>query len=193
MEGIRFTLLQKVLEKSLSESTKTITLEKLKGCYPELALTEDGVKAMEIVRSQITEIWQEKSLAEFNAVFKERDVENSLNELDRLIEEAKRRQKRNNIEERFYPDELTPREIVSTSLLSSQQRCIDELEKTLAEIQNDNSNLCKELGSHVTDTDNVCEEIYASLEKLDKMVEIGNESLINSDVLEKLITETSSH
>lgn len=192
MDGIRFKLLQKVLEKSLSESTKTITLEKLKGCYPELALTEDGVKALEIVRSQITEIWQEKSLAEFDAVFKERDVENSLNQLDRLIDEAKQRQQRNNAQERFYPDELTPREIVSTSLLSSQQRCIEDLEKALKELQNDNSNLCKDLDSHVNNTENVCQDIYSSLERLDKMVEIGNESLINSDVLEKLIAETSS-
>lgn len=91
---IRFQRLNQVCEKALEESLKALSDENLEMCYPTLSSTKEGKHEIQTVKDQLHESWSQNARKEFDAVFKERDIEVKLNELDDLILEAQEHQKK---------------------------------------------------------------------------------------------------
>ncbi|CCH42268.1 Kinetochore-associated protein NNF1 [Wickerhamomyces ciferrii] len=92
-DHIRHQRLVQVVNKALEESMKTISDENLQSCYPLLSSTKQGKETISVVKEQLKESWFQNSQKEFDAIYKERDIEAKLNELDDLIIEAQDLQK----------------------------------------------------------------------------------------------------
>lgn len=90
---IRFQRLNQVCDKALEESMKALSDENLQMCYPTLSSTKEGKHEIQTVKDQLHESWSQNARNEFDAVFKERDIEAKLNELDDLILQAQEHQK----------------------------------------------------------------------------------------------------
>lgn len=90
---IRFQRLNEVCNKALAESIKVLSDDNLKMCYPILSSTNEGKDTMTAVKGQLKQSWTENAQKEFEAIFKEREIENKLDELDDLIHQAQELQK----------------------------------------------------------------------------------------------------
>ncbi len=90
---IRFERLNQVCKRALEESMKALSDDNLKMCYPILADSKEGKDTISAVKDQLKESWSQNSQKEFDAIFKERDIEEKLNQLDDLIIQAQERQK----------------------------------------------------------------------------------------------------
>lgn len=112
IDRIRYERLKLVCKKALEQSIKkSLSIDQIKSCYPTIASTEDGQKSLEIARSQIIKFWHNNSTKEFDLIFKERNIETKLNELDEIIQKAQER-KLEGKEAPIQVDRLSPSELI---------------------------------------------------------------------------------
>lgn len=87
--GPRATRLQDIYSKALRATLKANSYENFATCFPTPARHVPA--SLESVHRQLNAKLEESATAEFNEIIKERDVIKGLNELDRLVGEARRR------------------------------------------------------------------------------------------------------
>lgn len=155
--------LEQVIKKSLS-------LELLKSCYPNLALTLTGMKSLQTARQQIIKFWHTNSLNEFDLIFAERNVEEKLNELDEIIQLAQYR-KSHKTEKPVQLDKLTSDDIMESTLLSYSNESIENLTMIYNQLRIDNTELYEKLKSLSDSGEEVKLNIEEQLRSLDKEIE----------------------
>lgn len=144
-EKIRYKRLQLVCKKALEESIKkSLSLEQIKKCYPIIASSEEGVKSLEIARSQIINFWFNNSMKEFDLIFQERDIENGLDGLDEVIEKAKRRSLDKN-EKPVEINKLTPEEIIQANIRLNRNSSTESLRLIHNQLRSENLQFFNEL------------------------------------------------
>ncbi|KXS96201.1 hypothetical protein AC578_2818 [Pseudocercospora eumusae] len=87
--GPRATALQKLYHDAITHILKTCNYTNFSSCFPTPARQVPG--SVKLLHEQFTEKLGESMRKEFDSILTERNVIPSLNELDRLIEDAKRR------------------------------------------------------------------------------------------------------
>lgn len=87
--GPRASRLQDIYSKALRATLKSNSYENFAACFPTPARHVPA--SLESVHRQLNAKLEESATAEFNEIIKEREVIKGLNELDRLVGEAKRR------------------------------------------------------------------------------------------------------
>lgn len=87
--GPRASALQKLYADAINHIIKTCSYSNFASCFPTPAKQVPG--SLKLLHEQFTEKLGESMRKEFDSILEERNVVPSLNELDRLIEEAKRR------------------------------------------------------------------------------------------------------
>ncbi|KAK6463130.1 Nnf1-domain-containing protein [Scheffersomyces coipomensis] len=186
---IRFERLELVTRKALEHSIKkSLSLDQIKTCYPTIASTDEGVKALEIARSQMINFWRTSSLKEFDLIFKEKDIENKLNELDEIISIAQQR-KRDGVEAPTKIENYTPKEIIESTLLSNgSTTMVENLSMIYKQLCLDNREFYEELKQLGSESEDLKQEINDSISTLEKEIETINkynpresiENLINN-------------
>jgi kinetochore protein NNF1 len=88
--GPRATRLQDIYSKALRATLKSNSYENFASCFP--TPSRHVPASLESVHRQLNAKLEEGATAEFDEIIKERDVIKGLNELDRLVGEARRRQ-----------------------------------------------------------------------------------------------------
>jgi kinetochore protein NNF1 len=143
--SIRYKVLVQVAERSLQESIKALTLERLVECYAHIASRDKGRADLQKALLQTAEFWKTTALKEFKAVFEERDIKRKLGELDELVNEARQRKQawedRNKGEGPVRLVELTPQDIALANLRDLKLRRISELEQQIQDLRTDNKRL----------------------------------------------------
>lgn len=184
MERIRFERLQAVCTRALQESIKkSLDIEKIKKCYPTLASSEEGVKALEIARSQIIEFWLNNSLKEFELIFKERDIENKLNSLDDLIQLAKERSLSGS--KPIQIDKLTPKEIIAANIDYKKRQTIKSLKLMYDQLIVDNNELFDELTAIGKESEAIKSDIERNFTSINKELGVINGGV--DDNIDKLL------
>lgn len=87
--GPRATALQKLYADAIAHVLKTCSYNNFSACFPTPAQHVPG--SIKFLHEQFTEKLGESMRKEFDAILEDRHVVSSLNELDGLIEEARRR------------------------------------------------------------------------------------------------------
>lgn len=148
MDSIRYTRLQEISARSLQESIKQLTLDRVSSCYPTIASTPKGRQALQQAINQIVAYWQSTATKEFTEIYKERDIQTKMNELDNIIAEAVARRDSDDLQGTEKPvvlSKLTPSQVVDSHLRPVLQQQISELEQELSEKKEQNSELIKQI------------------------------------------------
>lgn len=87
--GPRASRFQDIYHKALRATVKANSYENFAACFPTPARHVPA--SLESVHRQLNAKLEEGATAEFNEILKERDVIKGLNELDRLVGDARRR------------------------------------------------------------------------------------------------------
>lgn len=192
LEKIRFERLELVCRKAIEQSIKkSLSLELLQTCYPDMATTDEGRYAITNARQQIIRFWHTESMREFELIFKERDVEQKLNELDEIIQTAQFR-KASKKESPLNIAKLDSDEIIQSTLLTHSTESIENLNMIYNELSLDNAALYEELKGLSNTGKELKLDIEDVLSGLNKQIQtLDNESerlqlneLINSFVSE---------
>ncbi|CEP63455.1 MIND complex subunit NNF1 LALA0_S08e02872g [Lachancea lanzarotensis] len=141
---IRYTRLNQVCRKALQQSvTKVQSWDKLASCFPTYTATDTGARNLSTCQQQVVEFWMELSKREFDEIFRERDIENKLNDLDDLISRAKTVQEGLKEQNTDLPciDELTPEQLTTGNIHNSRAKLLDQLENRVARVSTLNNNI----------------------------------------------------
>lgn len=91
---IRYPHLLKVSQRTVAETLKLLTYKKLAACYPTIAATPAGSFALKQALTKIKRHFESSTLREMDVIFRERELEKGLKELETIINEAKERRER---------------------------------------------------------------------------------------------------
>lgn len=187
-EKIRYERLKLVSQKALDQSIKKgLSIDQIKKCYPIISSSSDGVRLLEMARSQIIDFWQSKSLEEFALIFKERNLASKLDELDEIVEAAHRRQYDGDT--RIPIDMLTPDELIDASLVSTRKQSADTLSIIYNQLCADNQELHDELMSLAKEGNDIKNDINALIAALGRDIEAMKEDAKVDDLANALTNE----
>ncbi len=93
-QTVRYDRLQTLAYRCLQQCTKSLTYDTMVSCYPKIASHNVGKGWLNQGLEDIKKFWETSSEREFNSIWKERDIKRKLDELDGIILEGKKRQKR---------------------------------------------------------------------------------------------------
>ncbi|KAK9449461.1 Nnf1-domain-containing protein [Limtongia smithiae] len=166
--SIRNDRLTDVFNRSLQSSTKALTFDKLAQCYPYVA--EHGRLGLREAMNQAMRFWETSATREYNAILRERNVRQKLDELDVLIDEARARKRRHaeemakddnpspddhasdhandtaaGAEKQVFIETLSPEDIVRAHLTPLNLAEAEKLERRIQESQAANKELLNEL------------------------------------------------
>lgn len=141
-------------------------MEQVKTCFPTLVTSQDGVRSLELALSQMSGFWHANSLDEFELIYKEKDIESKLDELDDIIQNAQRAKdsgkKPSNI------DQLSPLEIVDSTIVSNSKNVLDSLQMIYDQLCLDNAELYTELSELTKESTRINNSIKSGIEQLNK-------------------------
>ncbi|EMG48990.1 NNF1 Kinetochore-associated protein NNF1 [Candida maltosa Xu316] len=157
-DSIRFRKLRLASRKALEQSIKSaLNVKQLRTCFPTLVQTEEGIHSLEIALSQMSAFWYTRSLEEFDLIYNEKDLEVKLNELDGIVRKAQ--ELKENGGEPLNIDQLSPREIIDSTINTKNKNVLDNLEMIYDQLCLDNNELLDELA----ELKNECTEIGNSI------------------------------
>ncbi|KAK6458911.1 Nnf1-domain-containing protein [Scheffersomyces xylosifermentans] len=192
VEKIRYDRLKVVCRRALEQSIrKSLNSDSIKSCYPSIAATEDGSRSLETARSQMTKFWFDSSMKEFELIFKEKNVDTKLNELDEIIQTAQRR-KQSHQELPAHIDKLSADELIESTLLQGSDYSLDSLSMIYNQLCLDNTEMFEELQSLSTESESLKTDINAQLALLKKEVEVIDSQSTDFN-LEELIVKLTEN
>ncbi|OKL59706.1 hypothetical protein UA08_05140 [Talaromyces atroroseus] len=139
--GPRATRLQDIYSKALRATLKSNSYENFAACFPTPARHVPA--SLESVHRQLNAKLEEGATAEFNDIIKERDVIKGLNELDRLVGEARRRKSQGESETAVPPHMLNADDLYRAHLTPYLQQAESALNAKLEEAQSQNAALAE--------------------------------------------------
>ncbi|KAF7186870.1 Kinetochore-associated protein NNF1 [Pseudocercospora fuligena] len=132
--GPRATALQKLYHDAITHVLKTCNYTNFSSCFPTPSRQVPG--SVKLLHEQFTEKLGESMRKEFDSILAERNVISSLNELDRLIEDAKKRKSNSTGTEPPVPSHTLP----------ARQLYISHLAPTLGKFSADMNSRQESLG-----------------------------------------------
>ena len=154
---IRYLRLNQVFNKALSQSiAKFQNYDKLSSCFPDYSSTHLGKIHLMNCEKQVTEFWRELCHREFQEIMKERHVKEKLDDLDDLINQARKRLEEKEATERegdqaeetttqLSVADLSIEQIIQCNLHAQRKDTLEELEKRIEIIDDSNNMLEKEM------------------------------------------------
>lgn len=176
---VKFDGFQKAVKFSMESVLKRLTLDTLKECYPQV-----DSAALENIRRQIIDAWRAKAAAEFAKVYEERELQQRLDELDEVINDAKLRQKRG--EPGIKPGKKTVHELNEAKVISLKEEAVERLKAKVDEIKLQNDKLAEELGGIRDQVGKNYEDTEVIFGELDQL---GDE-VLKDEEFEQLLVKT---
>ncbi|KAL9086623.1 MAG: hypothetical protein Q9165_007066 [Trypethelium subeluteriae] len=148
--GPRATALQKIFNDALQHTLDTCSYKNFSGCFPTAAKYAGA--SMEALWRDFIERLGGVCRQEFDAVLSQRHVVPSLNDLDRLIADAKKRREKaleqsdqDSVQPPIPPHTLSPDTLLQTHLTPFLDTAQHDLKKNLVETQDQNTALIQEI------------------------------------------------
>lgn len=186
-QKIRYERLRLVCQKALEQSIKkSLSMEQIRKCYPTISLSREGERSLEIARSQIVKFWHNNSMKEFDLIFKERDIETKLNELDEIVQKAQERKAKGD-EAPIEADKLSPTELIEGTIYHDKKKTLDTLGMIYKQLRSENESLYKELEELGQRSSKIRLDVEGSISRLKNSVQGLKEE--NSDIrLDELLS-----
>jgi kinetochore protein NNF1 len=194
---IRYQRLQQIGARSLQESIKALTLDRLLSCYPTTASLPKGSDVMEQALKQIAEFWRTTALKEFDTIYEERDIKAKFDELDKLIADARRRKEDykervqtqspiDPVDQPVFFGSLTPSTIIQANQTPQARHRLAELQSQLDLVKSENDRLLNQLTSLNRQIELTAASILDSLQQIDSSVEASRILPTRSELTEFL-------
>ncbi|ODV64929.1 kinetochore-associated protein Nnf1p [Hyphopichia burtonii NRRL Y-1933] len=189
---VRYERLNLVVQKALEQTiNKSLNIDQMTKCFPNIAKTNDGLKNLQIARKQMRSYINDTSLKEFALIFAEQDIENKLNELDDIIQSAHHR-KQSNEEIPIEIDRLSASEIIEANLIQSRQEVIRNLSMIHNQLCVDNIDLFKQLESKCAEGESIKKDIKSLIDSFTTGIDDLRQDSINdkiNDLIKEVIPE----
>ncbi|RAO69312.1 uncharacterized protein BHQ10_005324 [Talaromyces amestolkiae] len=141
--GPRASRLQDIYTKALRATLKANSYENFASCFPTPARHVPA--SLESVHRQLNAKLEEGATAEFNEIIKEREVIKGLNELDRLVGEARRRKSQEESESDVPPHMLDAEGLYKAHLTPYLQEAQVALSAKIETAQSQNAALAEKV------------------------------------------------
>lgn len=135
-KGIRAAKLDDILDRSVSQTMRACSYEKLVSCFPTLA--KNDPETLRHAQEQVTQFLTSACRSEFDKILRERGVIERLNELDELVLEAKGR-KDQGLPASEDPSELPPEVILRAHMLPGKRKELTILNERIQTLQQTNA------------------------------------------------------
>ncbi|OJJ95540.1 hypothetical protein ASPACDRAFT_36439 [Aspergillus aculeatus ATCC 16872] len=139
--GPRVAKLQEIFDKALARTLRANSYANFSSCFPTPA--KHVPASLESVWRQLNAKLEESAKAEFEDILTERDAVRQLNELDRLVGEAKYRKDHGVGQETVAPHTLPPDELFRSHLLPYMRETQSSLNHKIESVQDENSELAQ--------------------------------------------------
>ncbi|KAL0639119.1 hypothetical protein Q9L58_001802 [Maublancomyces gigas] len=189
VEGIRAAQLRKIFTIALSKSIKNCSYENFSRCFPTPARYAPGI--LRGAWQQMCEFWERLAKKEYEDILKERNVVQSLNQLDILTKEAEERRGEappgenpisyassgslgDEMLMNTRPSTLPPDVIITAQLtpllVAAQQR----LTSRISEVQSENAGLMSTIEDQRREIEQLLKVLESGLGHLEGAVEVVN-------------------
>ncbi|RLL99076.1 hypothetical protein CFD26_107167 [Aspergillus turcosus] len=158
--GPRASRLQQVFGQALARTLRANSYANFSGCFPTPA--KHVPASLESVWRQLNAKLEESAKAEFDDIIHERDAVRHLNELDRLVGEARHRRDNGQGESRVAPHTLTPDELYRAHLTPYLQEAQSSLDARIRATESENA----ELAQHIQGQRAEIERLLSGLEAI---------------------------
>ena len=189
LNKIRYERLKLVSKKALEQTIKkSLAIKQISECYPNISSSEEGLRSLQIARAQIIDFWYRTSMREFDVIFKERDIERKLDELDEIIDSAQAR-KREGREDPIEMDRLDPERLIESSVFGSKKATYESLKMIYCQLQKDNVELYQQFDKLYEESNSAHEQTRAMVEQLKKNSESVNDESFSvriEDLVDKI-------
>lgn len=139
-KGARAAKLDEILERSLKQTMRACSYDKLVSCFPTLA--KNDPETLKHAQEQVNEFLTSACRSEFNKILKERHAVERLNELDELITDAKARKESGQHATENVSD-LPPDVILRAHMLPMKRSKLSTMSGQLNEVQQHNADALK--------------------------------------------------
>ncbi|GLA06094.1 hypothetical protein AnigIFM60653_006617 [Aspergillus niger] len=163
--GPRASKLQEIFDKALARTLRANSYANFSGCFPTPA--KHVPASLESVWRQLNAKLEESAKAEFEDILAERDAVRQLNELDRLVGEAKVRKDRGVGGDSVAPHTLSPEELYKAHLLPHLMETQADLDAKINSVQNQNAELAEKVQAQRSEIESLLsglEAVVADLE-----------------------------
>ncbi|EAW14692.1 PMF1/NNF1 family protein [Aspergillus clavatus NRRL 1] len=141
--GPRASRLQQVFGQALARTLRANSYANFSGCFPTPA--KHVPASLESVWRQLNAKLEESAKAEFDDIMHERNAVGHLNELDRLVGEARHRRDNGQGESRVAPHTLTPDELYRAHLTPYLQETRSNLNAKIHDTEAENAELAQHI------------------------------------------------
>ncbi|KAI4104209.1 MAG: hypothetical protein L6R37_003378 [Teloschistes peruensis] len=169
--GVRAAKFQNLFADALSKTIRTCSYSKFSSCFP--TPSKYAPQTLTSIWQQITTKVEASAKKEFEEILIERDVVAGLNELERLVGEAKSRKERG-VEIREPPHTLPPERLYLAHLAPYLQRTEMELDGELKRLQSENEELVDSIQAQREETEILVgnlERFIADLERANELMD----------------------
>ncbi|OJJ69306.1 hypothetical protein ASPBRDRAFT_32166 [Aspergillus brasiliensis CBS 101740] len=163
--GPRASKLQEIFDKALARTLRANSYANFSGCFPTPA--KHVPASLESVWRQLNAKLEESAKAEFEDILSERDAVRQLNELDRLVGEARVRKDRGLGGDSVAPHTLSPEELYRAHLLPQLMETQADLDAKINSVQNQNVELAGKVQAQRSEIESLLsglEAVVADLE-----------------------------
>ncbi|KAI8578876.1 hypothetical protein K450DRAFT_244921 [Umbelopsis ramanniana AG] len=169
--GKRAKKLNMLFEKYIERIIQSVSYAKFAICFSEL--DEQQHEALVMAHQQVCEYLEKSIREDFHSILVERQLIEKLNELDKLVEEAKR----NNTAEARRSGAgvvVEPEQALRARSVPLKQAEIERLRKQHAELQGQNQDLMKSIVNQRDQLAGLCNNVSQSLGQFEQAVETAS-------------------
>ncbi|CAO3696609.1 unnamed protein product [Umbelopsis ramanniana] len=170
--GKRATKLNMLFEKYVERIIQSVSYAKFAICFSDL--NEQQHEALVMAHKQVCEYLEQSIREDFHSILAERQLVEKLNELDKLVEEAKRS---NNAAELKRPGAgivVEPEQALRARSVPLKQVELERLRKQHAELQGQNQGLMKTIVTQRDQLTGLCNNVSQSLGQFEQAVETAS-------------------
>ncbi|KAF2224998.1 Nnf1-domain-containing protein [Elsinoe ampelina] len=175
--GPRAAMLTKIYDEAISHTMDSCSYENFSACFP--TTTKNVPEALEALHKQFVDRLGDRCRKQFEDILRERNVVSSLNDLDRLVDEARKRRakaqadaKGNNVGAPLPPHTLPARSLYLAHLHPTLQSRQTELRDQLQSLQSNNGELLKKLTAQRSEINHIVESVEQVVQDIDASLEI---------------------
>ncbi|KAH8700751.1 putative MIND kinetochore complex component Nnf1 [Talaromyces proteolyticus] len=163
--GPRASRFQDIYHKALRATVKANSYENFASCFPTPARHVPA--SLESVHRQLNAKLEEGATAEFNEIVREREAIKGLNELDRLVSEARRRKDNGESESAVPPHMMGADNLYQAHLAPYLQHAQDSLNAKLETTQSQNAELADKIISQRKEIESLLSGLEAVMADLE--------------------------
>ncbi|KAI9933343.1 hypothetical protein ASPWEDRAFT_30185 [Aspergillus wentii DTO 134E9] len=163
--GPRASRLHQVFDQALARTLRANSYANFSGCFPTPA--KHVPASLESVWRQLNAKLEESAKAEFDDIVYERDVVRQLNELDRLVGEARYRRDNGQGEGNIAPHTLGPEELYKAHLTPYLQEAQSTVNAKLQSTEKQNAELAQDIQSQRMEIQNLLSNLESVVADLD--------------------------